>query len=126
LSKILAIDDDPINRQLLEIYLVGSFEYKIVGSARQALQEIEAAQYDLVITDVTLDGHENGIWLGNKIKENYSTAQLPIVAFTAHSINYLHQDGFQTAFDAVIEKPIMKGPFVDRVNELLHAFKHNK
>jgi len=38
LIRILAIDDELINRQLLEIYLTNDFDCKVVNNAKQALE----------------------------------------------------------------------------------------
>ncbi|MCU0421194.1 MAG: response regulator [Bacteroidia bacterium] len=121
MKKILAIDDDPINRQLLEIYLIGDFDYTIVSNARAALDRLHEESFDLVISDVNLEGKEDGIWLGKQIKSNPLTQHIPVVAFTAHAMNYFNLESFHEAFNTIIEKPIMKQQFVERVNELIEA-----
>lgn len=119
MNKILAIDDDPINRQLLEIYLLDDFQYKIVPNAKQALESLDTEAFDMVVTDVNLDGGPDGIWLGKHIKSEPRYNQLPVVAFTSHITNYLNQQSIQDAFDFVIEKPVIKKNFVARLKEIL-------
>jgi CheY-like chemotaxis protein len=120
LNRILAIDDDPINRRLLEIYLWDDFTFKIVHNANQALESLEEEDFDLVVTDVNLDGGHDGIWLGRHIKAEPKYKQVPVVAFTSHVIDHMGQDKINGAFDYVIEKPVVKKQFVARLKEILH------
>lgn len=120
MNRILAIDDDPINRRLLEVYLLDDFTYKIVHNANQALESLDLEDFDLVVTDVNLDGGHDGIWLGRYIKAEPKYKRVPVVAFTSHVTNYLNRDHIDEAFDYVIEKPVIKKQFVDRLKEILH------
>jgi CheY-like chemotaxis protein len=119
LNKVLAIDDDPVNRQLLEIYLLDNFRYKIANSADQALEFIGTEEFDVVVTDLNLGGNHDGIWLGKYIKSMPEFCHIPVVAFTSHSANYLESEKLNNTFDFVIEKPIIKQNFVARLKEIL-------
>ncbi|MES2690344.1 MAG: response regulator [Bacteroidota bacterium] len=119
MNRILAIDDDPINRQLLEIYLLDDFSYKIVPNAKQAVESLSNEIFDMVVTDVNLDGGHDGIWLGRYIKAEPKYNQMPVVAFTSHVVNYLNQQSITDAFDFVIEKPVIKKNFVAKLKEIL-------
>jgi CheY-like chemotaxis protein len=119
MKRILAIDDDPINRQLLEIYLKGNFLYKIVNNAQQAIDTLNAEPFDAVVTDVNLDGVEDGVWLGKYIKAKPQYANLPIVAFTAHMASHMNKEATADAFDHVIVKPVLKNQFINQINEIL-------
>ncbi len=121
LKRILAIDDDPINRQLLEIYLANNFEHKVVNNAKQAIEALSKSDFDLVLTDINLDGGEDGIWLAKHIKSTPRYSHLPVIAFTAHLISYLGKDNFEDAFDCIIEKPIIRMQFVSKLYEILNT-----
>ncbi len=123
LRRILAIDDDPINRQLLEIYLDNDFEYKVVNNAKQALDLLNLQKFDLIVTDINLEGDEDGIWLARHIKSIPKYAHLPVIAFTAYLISYLGRDNFEDTFDCILEKPVTKKQFVAKLNEILSEIK---
>lgn len=123
LRRILAIDDDPINRQLLEIYLANDFEYKVVNNAKQALDILNLQKFDLIVTDINLEGDEDGIWLAKHIKSIPTNAHVPVIAFTAYLISYLGRDNFEETFDCIIEKPVTKKQFVAKLNEILSVIK---
>lgn len=123
LRRILAIDDDPINRQLLEIYLANDFEHKVVNNAKQAIDALNKEEFDLIVTDINLEGAEDGIWLARYIKAAPKYEHIPVIAFTAHLISYLGRDNFKEAFDYIIEKPVMKKQFVAKLNEILSTLE---
>lgn len=125
MKRILAIDDDPINRQLLEIYLKDDFTYKIVNNARQAVDCLNKEQFDIIVTDINLEGAEDGIWLGKYIKATPKYSHVPVVAFTAHVISYFSKENFKEVFDHIIEKPVMKKQFVVRLKEILSLQQEN-
>jgi CheY-like chemotaxis protein len=119
MKRILAIDDDPINRQLLEIYLKGSFTYKIVNNARQAIDSLKGETFDAVVTDVNLEGDEDGVWLGKYIKSIPQLDHVPVVAFTAHMASHITKENASEAFDHIIVKPVLKNQFITQINEIL-------
>ena len=123
LRRILAIDDDPINRQPLEIYLANDFEYKVVNNAKQALDLLNLQKFDLIVTDINLEGDEDGIWLARHIKSIPKYVHLPVIAFTAYLISYLGRDNFEDTFDCILEKPVTKKQFVAKLNEILSEIK---
>jgi two-component system response regulator AtoC len=57
LRNVLVVDDDASMRHLLTVILRDhGFEARAVGSAEDALRELEANAYDLVLTDVRMPG----------------------------------------------------------------------
>lgn len=121
MKRVLAIDDDPINRQLLQMYLINNFDYKVVSNAKQAVAALNINDYDLVVTDINLEGAEDGIWLAKYIKADPKFKHIPVIAFTAHLISYLGADNVKKEFDFIIEKPVMKKQFVAKLNVFLEV-----
>jgi two-component system response regulator AtoC len=57
LRNVLVVDDDASMRHLLSVILRDhGYEARAVGSAEDALKELEARPYDLVLTDVRMPG----------------------------------------------------------------------
>ena len=119
IKKILAIDDDPINRQLMQIFLSDDFSCKVLSSAQQAIDELESEPYDIVITDINLGGAHDGIWLGKYIKASATLKHIPVVAITAHVISYTSKDEIKDAFDSLVQKPIIKHKLVDQLKQIM-------
>jgi two-component system sensor histidine kinase BarA len=119
MKKILAVDDDPINRQLMQIFLSDDFECKVVNSAQQALDALNSQPFDLVVTDINLGSAQDGIWLGKYIKQSAQFTHIPVVAITAHVMSYTGKDEIKEAFDTLVQKPIIKQRLIEQLKQIL-------
>jgi two-component system response regulator PilR (NtrC family) len=82
--KILVVDDELSMREFLSILLEREgYAVSVAGSAEEALRMLEAALFDLVLSDVNMPGL-SGIELLGRIKEKSpETAVLMLTAFSA-------------------------------------------
>jgi len=81
-EKILIVDDEEGMRRLLSRILTREgYETVAVGSGEEALQEIAAEQYELVITDIQMPGM-SGVELLQELKG--FDPSLPILVITAY------------------------------------------
>jgi len=81
-EKILIVDDEEGMRRLLSRILTREgYETIAVGSGEEALQEIAAEQFDLVITDIQMSGM-SGVELLQELKS--FDPSLPILVITAY------------------------------------------
>jgi len=55
-GHLLIADDDPEIRNILEEFLCGSYECRAVSSAEDALALLGAAKFDVVISDINMEG----------------------------------------------------------------------
>lgn len=82
--KILVVDDELSMREFLSILLEREgYDVSVAGSAEEALRMMEAALFDLVLSDVSMPGL-SGIELLARIKEKSpETSVLMLTAFSA-------------------------------------------
>jgi diguanylate cyclase (GGDEF)-like protein/PAS domain S-box-containing protein len=83
-ATILAVDDDPFNRELL-VTLLGYQKHRLLEASdgAEALALVRAHQPDLVITDIlmpTMDGYE----FVRQLRADPAIATTAVVFFTAH------------------------------------------
>src|SRR5690625_2439349 len=104
--KILAVDDDPVNLQVLtNILSEDHYEVEIVTSGKEALHQLERKGWDLIISDVmmpTMSGYE----LTRSIRERFSISELPILLLTARSNPEDIYTGFLAGANAYVTKPV--------------------
>jgi response regulator RpfG family c-di-GMP phosphodiesterase len=55
-GRLLIADDEPEIRNILQEFLCESYECRTVGSAEEALAVLRASKYDLVISDINMEG----------------------------------------------------------------------
>ena len=97
--RTLIVDDEPLAREGVRLLLHEHADFEVVaecGSGEEAVQQIEAADPDLVFLDVQMPGLD-----GFGVLESLSSRQLPSVvfvtaydqfalrAFEAHALDYL-------------------------------------
>ena len=124
--KILIVDDEPVNIEVME-GLLAREQYKTIpaGSGQEALEQIAAARPDLVLLDVMmpdLDGFE----VCRQIKGAPETLFLPVVLVTALTDTEDRVKGIRAGADDFLSKPVDKQELVTRVKSLLRIkFLHD-
>src|SRR5687768_7482787 len=78
-GRILIVDDEPQNRQLLEVMLAAEgFVPSTAASGEEALAVIEQHPPDLILLDIMMPGM-GGYEFASKIKRNPLTRNIPVI-----------------------------------------------
>lgn len=118
-SKVLVVDDNPLNIELLDAYLKSSgYEISTATNGKEALALINANPPDLILLDIMMpeiDGYE----VCRRVKSEPSSRTIPIILLTAlHDV----QDritGIEAGCDDFISKPFNNIELLTRVKSLL-------
>ncbi|MGI9544886.1 MAG: tetratricopeptide repeat protein [Cyclobacteriaceae bacterium] len=125
--RILVVDDDPVNQQVIKNYLADS-EYMITQAmdGDQALQAIDQkTKYDIVLLDVMMPGM-SGYEVCEKIRETYLPSELPILMVTAkNQINDL-VEAFNLKANDYLVKPVSKAELLARLATHLNLLHINQ
>lgn len=106
LSRILVVDDDPVNLQVIERILSGeNYDVTTVLSGEEALALLNDQEWDLIISDVMMP-RMSGYVLTSKIRERLTMTELPILLLTARSSPADIQKGFLVGANDYVTKPI--------------------
>ncbi|BBI31853.1 hypothetical protein KCTCHS21_12520 [Cohnella abietis] len=116
--SILAVDDDPLNLNIL-VNVLSPESYTIVTatSGKEALALLDTQEWDLVISDVMMP-HMSGYELSQAIRERFSTAELPILLLTARSRSEDIETGFLSGANDYVTKPMDAMELRSRVRAL--------
>jgi putative two-component system response regulator len=100
LNSVLIIDDEPSVRNIMARWVTAlGLEPETAGSAEEALASLRNHQYDVVIIDLLMPGHD-GLWLADRLQRDHpSTA---VVIATAQP-NMLDTDSHK---EPLKERPI--------------------
>ncbi|WP_235857493.1 ATP-binding protein [Paenibacillus albiflavus] len=105
-ANILAVDDDPINLNVLTgILSTEPYNIMAVKSAREALELLGTQQWDLLIADVMMP-HMSGYELTQQVRERYSVSELPVLLLTARSQPADIYTGFSSGANDYVTKPV--------------------
>jgi len=120
-SRILIVDDEPVNRRVLENHLtVGGYLTVEASNGEEALKELSKGKpVDLVLLDVMMPGL-SGYQVCEEIRKNFLASELPIILLTAKNrINDLVA-GFDAGANDYLTKPFSKKELLSRIKTHLH------
>ena len=120
-NKILIVDDDTMNLNLLEAFLTAANEnYELISAANgsQALEKVAKYNPDLVLLDIMMP-EINGFDVCSIIKNNPATRFLPVILITALNDRENKIKGIEVGADDFLAKPVDRIELVTRVKSLL-------
>lgn len=118
--RILVVDDEPINHQVLRNYL-GEEQFLItsVMSGQEAIESIElGVKFDLVLLDVMMP-QISGYQVCQKIREKHLPSELPIIMVTAKNQIQDLVEGLGVGANDYLAKPFSRDEFLARVKTQL-------
>jgi len=117
MCRILAVDDEPVNLQVLKNQL-GSEYYSVttVSDGREALAALGSGQeFDLVLLDVMMPGM-SGYEVCRHLREKHPETDLPVLMLTAKNQIDDLVAGFESGANDYLTKPFSKEELLARVN----------
>lgn len=113
--KILIVDDVMSNVLLLKVLLTNEkFAIATASNGRQALEQVEKENPDLVLLDVMMPDM-SGFEVAQHLKSNPNTADIPIIFLTALNSTADIVKGFQVGANDFISKSFNKEELIIRV-----------
>src|SRR5437588_1686385 len=80
--SLMVVDDDPVTCELLcEVFAAEGFKSRFVQSSEAALASLETDYPDVVVSDIRMNGPEDGLTLLDRVRQQYP--KLPVVLMTA-------------------------------------------
>jgi CheY-like chemotaxis protein len=116
---ILVVDDDQMNRELLETVLKRSgYQVATANSGAQAFKAVAAQTPDLILLDVRL-GEMSGYDVCARLKSEPETRPIPIIILTAADDPAERENALQAGADDFFPK--MRGwqPLVESIKALI-------
>ncbi len=118
-GKILVVDDDAANRELLQETLIAEgMEVVTAPDGRSSLEEFARLKPDLVLLDVNmpfLDGFE----VCRRLKSNPETRLTPVVLVTGLTGREDRVRGIKSGADGFLSKPVDQSELLAHVRSLL-------
>jgi signal transduction histidine kinase/ligand-binding sensor domain-containing protein/HPt (histidine-containing phosphotransfer) domain-containing protein/BarA-like signal transduction histidine kinase len=133
--RVLIVDDDAINRQVLNNYLL-PLEYQLfqANGGEQALAFIDKASeglsegerpFDLILLDIMMP-KISGYEVCRKLREKYSVNELPVIFLTAKNQVVDLVESFAAGGNDYLTKPISKHELLSRVETHLTLLDINR
>jgi two-component system cell cycle response regulator DivK len=118
-ERVLVVEDNERNRKLvLAVLEVAGMTVEAVTTGVEALERCAAGDLDVVLLDIQLSDLD-GVEVLHRLREDASTATLPVVALTAFAMEGDEARFLAEGFDGYLTKPIDVRRFADQVREVL-------
>ncbi|MDB4892944.1 MAG: hypothetical protein JWL61_4799 [Gemmatimonadetes bacterium] len=120
-ARILIVDDERQNRQLLEVLLAADgFHTDTANGAAEALAVVARQRPDLILLDVMMPGMD-GYQLVALLKADPVTATIPVVLLTALDDRSSRSHGLTAGAAAFLTKPLDRATLRETVIRLIGA-----
>ena len=123
-ARILIVDDERHNRQLLEVMLLAEgFQLLTASSGEEALAMVAGQPPDLILLDVMMPGMD-GYQVAASLKGNPATKNIPIIILTALDNRNARMLGLTAGAEDFLTKPVNRAELCVRVRNLLRLKAH--
>ncbi|MBT4290342.1 MAG: response regulator transcription factor [Deltaproteobacteria bacterium] len=103
-SRILAVDDDPMNLFLLTEFLKDAYDIKTVTSGEEALDMVYQYKPDLILLDIMMPGID-GYEVCRLIRQDNSLTSVKIIFVSAKELLKERLHGYEVGAEDFIVKP---------------------
>lgn len=103
--KILVVDDQSINIQVVYSIFKGQFNVVMAMNGEQALEQAEKHRPDLIMLDVMMPGMD-GYEVCQRLKANPETSEIPLIFLTGHDDPANEQRGLELGAVDFFSKPV--------------------
>jgi two-component system response regulator AtoC len=119
------VDDDRSTLEVLRGYCAGlrDIALALIGSSSEALYRVQAGWVDVLVTDLEMPD-VSGLELLDEVKAESS--EVPVLIMTAHATVQRAVDLLQRGADDVLEKPLGRAVFVERLSQLLERVRRHR
>jgi two-component system, cell cycle sensor histidine kinase and response regulator CckA len=119
LARVLIVDDERANRQLLEAMLAPEgYQLITAASGEEALSLIQTDAPDIILLDIMMPGM-SGYQLTARIKGRVATRSIPIIMVTALDDHEARILGLGAGAEDFLTKPVDRAELCVRVRNLL-------
>ncbi|NBW82793.1 response regulator [bacterium] len=119
MTKILLVEDNPMNRDMLSRRLVRrGFEVVCSEDGESVLGILETENPKLILMDISLPGID-GLETTRRVRSDARFKSLPIIALTAHAFQSDELAARAAGCDEYETKPIELERLIEKMGELL-------
>ncbi len=117
--NILIVEDDENAQRLFGLFLHNTYEVHFTNTVTGGKEILESTPIDLVVTDLSLIGGEDGLALVKWVREDQRFGKLPMIALTAHAFVSDREKCLNAGCNDFITKPIFRSQLLDIIKKNL-------
>lgn len=117
-AYVLAVDDEPINRFVIEDLLDNLYDLTLLESGQACLDSVQQRKPDLILLDINMPGMD-GYEVCRLLQENPDTQDIPVVFLTAKIQVADEKKGLEMGAVDYITKPFSEALLLARIKTQL-------
>ena len=118
-ERVLIVDDEPVNQELLEAFLIGcDYDLDFAADGAEALEKVKSFEPDLVLLDIMMP-KMSGFEVCEQIKKDPQTAGTMVLMVTALGELGDVERAVKVGCDDYLSKPVNKAELLKRVENML-------
>jgi CheY-like chemotaxis protein len=122
---VLIVDDERVNRQLLQIMLEPEgYELSVATSGEEALASVATRPPDLVVLDIMMPGM-NGYVVTSRLKGDPATRHIPVLVLSSLDDQNSRAHGAGAGADGFLPKPVDRRQLCQLVEAMLRAARQS-
>ncbi|WP_242603174.1 response regulator [Marinomonas sp. MED121] len=115
--KVLAVDDNQINLQLVSHWLTpNNIDVSLAHSGQAALDLCAREQFDLILMDIQMP-EMDGMETTRRLRQHKNTTLIPIIALTAHALSSEKQEILKSGMNAYLTKPVNESKLLEVIQD---------
>jgi CheY-like chemotaxis protein len=118
-AKILLVEDDEMNRDMLSRRLIKrEYEVVIATDGEQGVAMASSETPDIILMDMSLPGIDG--WTATRqVKADEATRAIPVIALTAHAMAGDREKAMEAGCDDFDTKPVELSRLLGKIEALL-------
>ena len=127
-GRVLVVEDSPIQQKvIISVLEDAGLTTDGCDNVSDAWELFNNNNYDLIITDIVLEGAASGLHLVNKVRRlNHSLGETPIIVMSAYDDEKRRVELFRLGADEYISKPIVHDELIARSRRLIRSAQLTK
>jgi two-component system cell cycle response regulator DivK len=122
MAKILLVEDDPLNREIVSRFLHGNnLQVVTANDGPEGVTLARSEQPDLILMDWMLPESEDGQKATCAIRASRGLETVPIIAVSALAMSHEVEEMRQAGCTAVLVKPLNLDKLLENITSLLAA-----
>lgn len=118
-ERVLIVDDEPVNQELLEAFLIGcDYDLDFAADGAEALEKVKSFEPDLVLLDIMMP-KMSGFEVCEQLKSDPETAGIMVLMVTALGELGDVERAVKVGCDDYLSKPVNKAELLKRVENML-------
>jgi two-component system, cell cycle response regulator DivK len=118
-KRILVVEDQPDNRQIIRDMLAGTgYEITEAENGEEALAAIAKQRPDLILMDIQLPVMD-GYTATRRIKSNAALKPIPIIAVTSYALSGEEKKAREAGCDDYVPKPYSPRQLLAKIRQYL-------